>query len=136
VKKKSNNDTWDIEWFVDKGARITDPYITIIDNGTLLFSSGFVHKAGLEDKMYLRLSYHKPKNAIVFDFTADERVDGAYKIVIRGEKAKSGSVTCRSFFKKSNLDPKNLSYRYAPEEKKIARAGVFWFIDLNKKLEK
>lgn len=134
--KKSSDATWDIEWFVGRGGRFGDPYITIIDRGTFLFSSGFVNKAGLEDKTYVRLSYYKPKNAIVFDFTEDKKVDGVYKLVIRGEKAKSGSVTCRSFFKKFDLDPENLSSRYTPEQQKITRAGVFWFIDLNKKLEK
>lgn len=139
MKKKATNASWDIDWFVDKRARITDSFITISGKGTVLFSSGFVHQAELQnlgEPQYVRFSYYKPENAIIFDFTGDGEAEGTYTMVLRGKSGKSGSVTCRAFFKVMNLDPEELSGRYAPEKKKIARVGNVWFIDLDKKLEK
>ena len=138
VSKKKTGESWDIDWFLDRGARISNPFITITGNGTFLFSSGFVHEAGLESlgtQPYVRFSYYEPENAIIFDFTEDKKAEGVYTLVLRGKSGKSGSVTCRALFKKKNLDPEQLAGRYAPEKKRIARAGEFWFIDLDKKLE-
>jgi len=139
MKKKTTGESWDIDWFVDKSARIGDAYITISVRGTFLFSAGFVHEADLQrsgNQLYVRFSYYEPKNVIIFDFTEDEKVEGAYTIVLRGKSGKSGSVTSRAFFKRCNLDSEQLSGRYSPEKKKIARVGEVWFIDLNEKLEK
>jgi len=139
VRKKTNGESWDIDWFVGKSGRIADSYITISGKGTFLLSSGFVHEADLQNsgnQLYVRFSYYKPKNAIIFDFTEDTQVEGGYTLVFRGKSAKSASVSSRAFFKKNNLDPEQLSGRYSPEKKRIARVGALWFIDLNKKLEK
>lgn len=136
MKKNNNADTLEFDWFEDRGARITDSFITISENGTVLFSSGFIHEADISGKTYVRFGYNKEGELIAFDFTKDKKATGVYTVVLRGEKAKSGSVTSRAFFKKYNLVPEKIAGRYSPEIKKVPRRGQFWIIDLNEKIEK
>ena len=138
MSKKNDFDVTGFDWFEDRGARITDSFISISGDGTFILSSGFIHEIKMDrkNKNYVKFGYNKSKDLIAFNFTTDDRDKGVYTVVLRGEKAKSGSVTSRAFFKKNNLDSKKLAGRYSPELKKIARLGECWIIDFNERLEK
>jgi hypothetical protein len=134
MAKKTIPNTPEIDWFTGRGARISDSYVTITGRGTFLFNTGFILDSGLVNLSYVRFGFDKNKNAIYFDFTQDKKAQGVYKVVLRGVKSKSGSVTSRTFFKINGLDPENLAGKYVPEKVKIPRVGDLWCIDLNKKM--
>jgi hypothetical protein len=130
--KKVEKNLWeDFEVFTSKGAKIKNPKITITQNSTFLFNAAFIHTAKIQDKTHLLLGYSPSNNKITFDFTADQKAEGALTIVHRVGAASVGS---RSFFNYFFLDSKNLAGSYVPKKIKIPKVGEVWTIDLGSKL--
>lgn len=127
--------TWDdVQIFRDKGARAADPKITITKNFTLLFGSAFWMKAGLKNKKRVILGYSPSNNAIVFDFTEDEKVKEGFALIHRNKR--TAFSTCRSFFHTMELDSESIVGRYVPHMEKIPKLGDCWVIKLDEKIKK
>lgn len=134
MKRKGNDELWDdIEVFTEKGARISNPKITITDRSGFLFGSAFCHRAELKDKTHVLLMYSKKGNAILFNFTQDSKAEGAFKLVHRGRTA---FTTCRSFFTNYYLHPTEIAGHYKPSKKRMSKVGECWLIKLDEKLVK
>jgi len=133
MRRKESDESWDdLRFFTKKGARISNPKITITENQAILFSSGFFHKANLEDKSYVKLAYSPSNRAIFFDFTEDPNAEGAFRLIHRGG---SGSTTCRSFFNANDLEKAKTVGHYVPDKKRIPRIGEMWFIRLDERIQ-
>lgn len=130
--KKVQQDLWeDFEVFTSKGAKIKNPKITITQNMAFLFNAAFIHTAKIQQKTHVVLGYSPSNNKITFDFTVDQKAEGALTIVHRVGAASLGS---RSFFNYFFLDAKSLAGSYVPKKIKIPRVGEVWTIDLDSKL--
>ena len=132
MKKPGQEETWeDLEIFTSKGARISDPKITILGSSTFLFNAAFAHKADITKTPNLILGYSALKRIITFQFTRDPKAEGALTLVHGGG---SSSVGSRSFFHYFFLNAKELAGRYQPKKIKVSKIGEVWSIDLNNKL--
>jgi hypothetical protein len=126
-------DNWDdLEVFTSKGAKLRDNRITITANSTLIFSSGYCHTASLKNKSHVIMAYSPQNKTIVFQFTNDERANGALKLVKRGAVAQVGS---RSFFNYYKLNSETLAGRYEPVLMKLQKFGEVWTLRLENKLQ-
>lgn len=132
MKKKVEKENWDdLEIFTSKGAKIKDPKVTILETSAFLFNAAFVHKAGINKSTHLIAGYHPLKKTITFQFTRDDKADGALTL---GPGPGSSTVWSRSFFNYFFLDSKELAGHYEPKKVKIPKIGEVWVIDLNLKL--
>lgn len=123
-------ETGGFDWFREKGRKLKAPYVTIMENGGILFNARFCRDAELVDKSHVALAYSKTEKAIAFDFTDDPETLGAAKITRRGRTA---SVMSRSFFNFNKLDVKEYAGRYTPEKRNLPKVGDAWIIKLDEK---
>jgi len=132
MPKSTGQENWDdIEVFTSKGARLKDARITITENCGLVFNAGFCHRAAVNERSHVVVSYSPQNKAIVFQFTSDGNAAGALKLLHSSGSASFGS---RSFFSYYFLDPNKVAGRYEPVKKKIPKIGDGWVINLGDKL--
>lgn len=101
------------EWFTDKRIRLGDIFISISPQNIFRFSVGFVEKAKLKNKIYVKLGYSSMQKAIIFDFHK-EKMEGDYKIHSKMNRSTNRTIqtACHSFFKMKNLNAEDLAGRY------------------------
>jgi hypothetical protein len=120
----------DIEIFQDKGARIGQPKVTILEGAQILLNAGFVHTAKINDKKYAIMGYSDANKAIIFKFL-DKQAKNTLKVVKRGGSA---SIGTRSFFNFYHLKPETIAGHYIPKHERIPQIGEVWVISLKEKL--
>jgi len=132
MKKGVKDEDWaDLEIFTLKGARIKNPWITITDNGSFLFNSGFVHLSKLRKNTHVILGFSRSNKKIIFQFTSDSKAEGALTI---GNRGGCSFTQSRSFFNVYSLKLSDVAGRYIPEKVRIPRIGQVWTINLESKL--
>jgi hypothetical protein len=132
LAKPDVQENWDdLEIFTSKGAKIANPRITITDASSFVFNAAFIHLADIKNDTHLLLGYSAQNQSITFQFTKDEKAEGALKMV---GQSSGMSVGSRSFFNFFFLKPDQIAGRYTPKKVKIPRVGEMWTIDLTKKL--
>lgn len=132
LKTNNANLQWgDLEEFVNVGAKISKPVITINPNSTITLNAGFIHlaKTQISDNEYVHLSYSKKNKAIVFEFTKDSKREGAIKMT----KQINIAISARSFFNYYLIDINTVKGKYEPELITIPKKGERWVLFFSKK---
>lgn len=131
MNKISNLKWEDLETFTKVGARISSLIVKINRNQTFTLNAGFIHQAKkqIADSTYVRLSYSKDNNAIVFDFTKNQQLEGLIKMT----KKANITFSARSFFSYYQIDINIAQGKYEPELLYIPQKGEYWVVFLDKK---
>ena len=127
-----SNDKWDdVVTFESAGMKKGDSFVSISRSYAITLSACFTRKSDKSIKYatHIVLSYSKTNNAIIFNFTNDGDLPGAYKIT----KGVNLSIAARSFFNYFDLDATTYAGRYVPEEQDIPKTGKRWVIFLDNK---
>lgn len=121
----------DLETFTSVGAKISSSIVKINPNQTFTLNAGFIHhaKKQIADSTYVRLSYSKDNNAIVFEFTKNQQLGGLIKMT----KKANITFSARSFFNYYQIDINTAQGKYEPELLSIPEKGECWVVFLGKK---
>lgn len=134
MNDKEDSKWADLETFSRVGTKRGEPYISISPNRFFTFSAGFVHQAKdqIGNNSYVLLLYSKSQNAIVFEFTNNDKQSGALKF----SKNINAIVSARSFFNFYNIDIQKYAGKYLAKKENIPSKGNQWVVYLNEPLKK
>lgn len=124
------NDWSDLEIFKKVRSRFSNPIIKINKDKTLRFNNAFITILNKNNKFkYVILSFSKHKNAIVFDFTNNNTLEGIFTVTVNKTYYIIGA---KSFFNYYSIDIDKYNGKYKPKLENI-NEKYFYVIYLNDK---
>lgn len=122
---------YNLKRFKGMGTRSGDYFISFNKSG-FQTSADFYAKEKIKNHKKVILYFDKSKKAVGFQFTNDDKTEGAFTLV-HGNKQSAASFTVNSFIKANNLtDPKYYGRR-KPIKIKLKGIGEVFVIELVKK---
>jgi hypothetical protein len=135
IEKKSTTD-WNFEAYTRANMyRNKEDAITIYANGSLMLSSGFIHKfsSDIKDHNYAKLYYDASTNLMGLKFCSDREDRGSRRMFCRPQ-VNNRYICIISFLKCYSLDLKSIVGKYIPKKEFINKdIGHLWVISLKDK---
>jgi len=94
------------------------------------FNSGFYSKENINKYKKVVLFFDEQKKAIAFNFTNDEKAEGAFTVV-HGNNQSTGSVSTKSFFVNNKLNTAGHSGKRKPKKINSNNFGLLFVIELD-----
>ena len=122
----------EFQWkkFTNTGSKLGNYSISLSNSFAFGLNAGFYCKENIRNFKKVVLFFSKDNNSVGFQFTNDEKADGAFS-VIHGKN--SGAVSCRSFFLENEVKPELYKGKKIPEKITDKEYGMLYVINLSDK---